>query len=540
MADGKSERETEDADAQPTKGPPREFWDAIDKGNVDTLRRMLTRNPRFADYRGSVSTPLSCAISKGHKEVAKLLVERGADVNAFLPLVAAACSGQVEVTRLLLEKGALPNNVRHGETVTGRVEQRRHLALRDEQVSEETHALRRKAILALLRHHGGKTVKELTVGACSDADRKAMLEVRDKLKDDPKWAAEWRAHDGSTLLHMATEEGYLGTASLVIANGVAVDATREDGGTALNVAADAGQIPMLAFLAERGADVNVRDAEGRTLLHHAVSQCKETVVDALLAAKADVNLADKDGSTPLHVAASMKQHEAFNIRLRRSSGYGKPGVREELKSKIRGIQLQIVTALLENGAAVNAVDKNAETPLSLAVQSGNKEIARLLASRKGALARASGRVTTPLHRAASNAQPAIVRDLLEFGAHADAQDEMGNTPLHLTTEQWSVCGIGARRDAMPSLSGGLDSPRSGRPGPNKEALEMKRRYLQVAEILLAHGADPNSKTDGGRKVWVAAQLMAREDRRMLDLLRKHGAEVPEHYGGLSGEAGKKP
>src|SRR5688572_13068868 len=59
-------------------------------------------------------TPLMFAARRGHLEVAKLLLSRGADVNATCrgpgsPLAMAAAAGRVEMTRLLLDHGADPN-----------------------------------------------------------------------------------------------------------------------------------------------------------------------------------------------------------------------------------------------------------------------------------------------------------------------------------------------------------------------------------------------------------------------------------------------
>jgi ankyrin repeat protein len=59
-------------------------------------------------------TPLSWAAKRGHKGIVKLLLEKGADVNAATvsfgqtPLYWASENGHVDVVKLLLEKGADP------------------------------------------------------------------------------------------------------------------------------------------------------------------------------------------------------------------------------------------------------------------------------------------------------------------------------------------------------------------------------------------------------------------------------------------------
>lgn len=57
--------------------------------------------------------PLIAAAARGHLDTVRLLLERGADVNAadltgWTPLHAAAYSGNPEIIKLLLERGAVP------------------------------------------------------------------------------------------------------------------------------------------------------------------------------------------------------------------------------------------------------------------------------------------------------------------------------------------------------------------------------------------------------------------------------------------------
>ena len=87
-------------------------------GHVDTFSLLVDHFPN-PDVRGRFDqTPLLLMLwrneLKGHIEIGKRLLERGADVNAcdndgWTPLYLAAWSGRLEFVRMLLEHGALIN-----------------------------------------------------------------------------------------------------------------------------------------------------------------------------------------------------------------------------------------------------------------------------------------------------------------------------------------------------------------------------------------------------------------------------------------------
>ena len=73
----------------------------------------VSPNSNGGDKEGGVSA-LSAAASSGHFALVKLLLERGADVNAedawgANALVGASDSGNVDTVKLLLARGADPN-----------------------------------------------------------------------------------------------------------------------------------------------------------------------------------------------------------------------------------------------------------------------------------------------------------------------------------------------------------------------------------------------------------------------------------------------
>ena len=104
--------------------------------------------------------PLHYAVVGGHKEVAELLISKGADVNAkdkdgWTPLHEATMGGHKEVAELLIVKGADVNAKDEGGNtpLDGAEEVSEDGSPEDKAAKKET--------ADLLRKHGGKTGEEL-------------------------------------------------------------------------------------------------------------------------------------------------------------------------------------------------------------------------------------------------------------------------------------------------------------------------------------------------------------------------------------------
>jgi ankyrin repeat protein len=101
--------------------PDLDVFEAGAVGNVERLRELLDADPGLANaWAEDGFQPLGLASFFGHAEAARLLVERGAEVNSasrnemkVMPLHSAAAAGdpeaRCEISELLLEHGADPN-----------------------------------------------------------------------------------------------------------------------------------------------------------------------------------------------------------------------------------------------------------------------------------------------------------------------------------------------------------------------------------------------------------------------------------------------
>jgi ankyrin repeat protein len=104
-------------DALMDAGPTIDVFEAASLGDVERLRELLDGDPSLAtEFSGDGFTALHFPAFFGGVDVAELLLERGADVDAHgrswmtgTPLNSAAAGGHTDVARLLLRAGADPN-----------------------------------------------------------------------------------------------------------------------------------------------------------------------------------------------------------------------------------------------------------------------------------------------------------------------------------------------------------------------------------------------------------------------------------------------
>jgi ankyrin repeat protein len=91
---------------------------AAEKGDINTLKELLTNNKGINETGNSRKTPLFIASQKGYFEIVKLLLEKGADVNkaakrGISPLWIASQEGHTNIVKVLLEAGADINKARN-------------------------------------------------------------------------------------------------------------------------------------------------------------------------------------------------------------------------------------------------------------------------------------------------------------------------------------------------------------------------------------------------------------------------------------------
>ncbi len=217
--------------------------------------------------------------------------------------------------------------------------------------------------------------------------------------------------------------------------------------TPLMYAAAAGSLEAMRLLIDRGADVNAQNAYGATALMWSVYDPAK--VRLLLDHGAEVNAIAKSGRTAL-IIAGFTNPSAEVVRMLLDKGAKVPVMDSRhvtpLNAATFGNDTAAIRLLLDAGADIDTPDTFIGlTPLMNAAGNRNLDAVKLLLA-KGAKVNAVSKTEglpkiqtgtvefggwTPLLMAAAFGPPASVQTLLDAGAHIDAQDYRGFTPLML-------------------------------------------------------------------------------------------------------------
>jgi ankyrin repeat protein len=183
-------------------------------------------------------------------------------------------------------------------------------------------------------------------------------------------------------------------------------------------------------------------------------------------------------------------------------------------------------ALLEVGHPVDPQLSTGHTPLHIAAQGGNTELARLLLDQGQAEADArTVQGITPLYLALQNRQLDVAQLLVDRGASVDAQTVTGNSALHMAAQK------GFLEEALLLLQSGCNV--DARTVTGHTPLHLAATYGQhdMAEVLLVRGhASVDAEDNTGRRPLHFAAQTGAHDTVVLLLAHASSVDAPSSRG----------
>ncbi|MGY4511438.1 ankyrin repeat protein [Bradyrhizobium sp. USDA 3650] len=257
------------------------------------------------------------------------------------------------------------------------------------------------------------------------------------------------ATEVSLMLFSAADTNCTGLATALLDSGASVDARDRLGARPLSHAARFGHMEMIDLLLSRGAPIDARNLSGATALYFAAERGHAAVVRRLIEHGASVRLTGRSGISPV-TAAAYAGNDA------------------------------IVEALIAEGADERLPDDTGKPPIVYAAAAGHVDIVKRLLSRNiDVNARYANELTVLMWAAGADEKVPdakvanVLTYLLDTGAHIDDRDARGRTALMIAAEG----GRGA-----------------------------------IAALLLARGADPSLRDNGGKRAADLTTLTSLRER----------------------------
>jgi len=471
---------------------------AVNKEDAAEVRKLLADPTTILDVRDQFGcTPLHKACMRGNHELASMLLDKGADINATCnegssPLfLATMFSPTTDLVEALLSRGAKMDvltkdggTMLHAAVSGGRMNA---VKLFLEQKRMNIHAQRNDGATILIdavQHSGDKSLIEYLISKGADINavdhrganvmHKALVGGKVQLFDFLLLkGVNMKVPSSPPPLHFAAMGGHKESVEWLIAKKVDINEKSKDGSTALMRACkDSGNVEILQLLQSKGADLNAVDELGFTALHFAVKFDLQDSVDFLLGNGAKANIAASDGSTALFLAL---------------------------------LNPELTSTLVKRGANAKAELANGATLLHAAAEAGNLDVVKFYISQNLDLNGKDSTGRTPLMYACETQRCPleVIKFLVSRGSKTEITTDDGATLLHLAA-------IAERLDAIDFLvkTQGMDiNIRREVTGCTPlMTIAQTSGKMSLLKALILKGADPKLLSSNGSSLLQLAAL----------------------------------
>ncbi|XP_063716671.1 ankyrin-3-like isoform X3 [Symsagittifera roscoffensis] len=340
-------------------------------------------------------SPLHFAVRGGHYNLAQMLLDNGAEVNAealekLTPLHIASRNGDLDMVKLLVKRGA---DIEHEALDNYRPI---HMATREGHPQVVEYLLQNKAEPNCL------TKKQLSpLHLAAKYDKPEVAQVLLKSGANPDLAGKLML----TPLHVSVHYLHHDVSNILLKCKASPHSVASNGYTPLHIAAKRDNRKDAHNLISYGANVNATNDNGTAPLHLAAREKHLQMIQLLVNSKGDPQIATAYLVTPLHLSA-----EADSV--------------------------DCCACLVEQfGVAKDTRTKAGFTPLLTAIHHNNMDVVKYLLRVGCSVHDTNEAGHSALHIAAHQGNTAMVDLLLREGANPNAKTLSGATPLMIAQKK---------------------------------------------------------------------------------------------------------
>ncbi|XP_034942443.1 putative ankyrin repeat protein RF_0381 [Chelonus insularis] len=527
---------------------------AAKSDNLNILYSLFNNQAKLDEQDSYGKTPLHYAVLNVNENAVDLLISNGADVDATnsqgqVPLHIAAKKSNLKILKSLL----------------------RNQAKLDERDKDDRTALHyavdsgNENIVDILLKRGANHKLEDKCGL-KPFDQAFKMNLFKIMRVFTKFNLKNLTQAGRDSIHLhydgAAENG--NNVDLLISEGADVNATNRQGQIPLHYVAENNNLNILDSLLENKAKLDERDEDGETPLHYVVLNGKVDVVDILLKRGADYKLENKNGLMPFHLAAKQVnldmikvfldnnvdanivnsraninfQDEAGNTPLHHAvmnnnreflqallECNADPAIKNYFGKNVLHFALTCIGGdnciqdILDSNVDIDAVNRDGETALHLAIQWNDDNIVKLILKKNPNIDMKNNIGDTALHKTVKRKHCHMVELLLKNGANVNLKDGSEKTVLHLAIEldELNIIPLLLENKANANLKDASGNT------VLFLAAKLSKIPAEIIKYILNYTNDIDAKDDCGRTALHYAALNTPD--RILEVLLKAKADV---------------
>ncbi|WP_294429470.1 ankyrin repeat domain-containing protein [uncultured Treponema sp.] len=497
------------AGAKPVRGDYAYFEDAVRTHNMIL---------RFNDGQ----TPLHIATIDGHTGIVDYILGEqtsvrtadilaAQDISGATPLHEAVRYGRVDIARLLLAKGAKVN-------ATDSIGKTPILLIIPVEAQDKIYPLLLKYKASVTQKDMyGDTVLHVATMANAPVNTLSLLVGNGALINE-------RNKQGATPLFLAIETGHPEQVKYFSQNGADIYAQDMEGNTPITKALESDSRKMLETLIS-SHNIASTDSSGNTALHIAISKdAPIEYIRYLVDAGSDVNARNKNGDSVLFMCVQKNRRDAGDLLLEKNADIFATNTQNNSPLRLALTRGGEVQDWLINSKTLNSTDGSGNTPLHYAAEWHlNNAIITLI--QKGAKLQAqNGNGESAIYSAVKGGDdsPSTINVLVSNGLVLDSKDKLGrdnlgNTPLHAAVK-WN-----GFNTAKTLIALGVDVDAQNFSGKTALSDACRSAKKDMAVLLIRSGADINATDATGRTVLMDAISSSNDD--MVRLLLSYNANI---------------
>ncbi|XP_038061660.1 E3 ubiquitin-protein ligase MIB2-like [Patiria miniata] len=319
--------------------------------------------------------------------------------------------------------------------------------------------------------------------------------VRNIINDDPE-TVKFQNDQGVTPLHIAAHCGHVDVVHELLKGKAPLQIPDAVGDAPLMTAVFSNKPNIVRILLIAGSNVNATNNGGLTALHLASYNGFDACAEALLGKpECDVNCQESDGHTPLTLASAQNKEQIIlwliNDQRTDLRQVNKKGLNSLHQAVLCGSTFAVEGILRKSPDMINVARTDGHTALHLAALNGLTEITLILVKQVNCNKELKNNVgKTALHLAIDKTHDKCMEALVTNGANVNAQDNDGNTSLHLLMIE----------DAVKAIMRGTPMGQLLRLGHQLQEPDERARLVALALYLIKYGADIYIKNKAGDDV----------------------------------------